>query len=1046
MAKKKKKQQGCHFPTDPRYGVRISPTPDDLQALGDRKMLTSRLLDCLLQFSAPPPNDANSASHVFLGSLGTRAYMQSSNALLDIDREEALTPANRKRKQAKITGIRSTFDCLFPNNKDNVTKTLIIPIVDALHFFVLVLEFNFISPEFFLTFEYYDSLRRSSRGGSASIVGTAPFLVACEVRDFFFNFVLYDDNKYKSIRRPSTADLLADICFHHCPSQYNNIDCGLFCVAVVLHVLDEKPITKDTFNFNHCILLRSKLAAHFKHGGAEQTSQVVRDCFPELKGTTILSNYGVEVVTTVPAKDKPSCLDTNDDDDDVMVLTAGEKVEKNNYDGTMEKAKIPPKNEYSSGDESDDDGDGFFSTTSFSKGNDVVSDDASNEDSKPRSAAPCKESVAANDVTHDVIHESQDCMTTSNEDTVFQDILRQRNIEEFSSLDDVGPVIEAYEKKSGNRLAIRRSLFGEFRLYVCKEHVDCTYQIYIGRRRLDGLYILKRNTTYHTVERCEPRARDGRQWKKRRAGKLNDLVAQVVRTKKDPPIPADVIKSAASRDGEVLSYMPAYRCLTHESRAQLRQNSKNFELLPGYLEAMKQLNPESVIGYSHDSENCIKDLHVFPRFMNAALKFVRPVISLDAAHLKSRYKGTMYVASVLSGANEVYPIGFLIASGNEDGKTWTKMLQCLKQACPIISEQGFSDEVDEGETPHPFLFVSDRDKGLKPALRNVFPRNKETSCAKHIEANVCQKFGQECARYVMTIAKTFSFRYSNHLIDHVRMIKPRAADYIENVNDTLWRSTSWLDEENPLPPRYGIVTSNTSECVNNMFAQARTVGWLEAVESIVDVMSTRISTCRTKHMDQNPGEVVPRVAQLLKRRWDAAASITVVELERGCGDFKVAEPASTVQDSDRNPHLPSMPFVAGQQSNIYIVKPDLQWCTCGTWQDVLYPCRHGCAVIRKWKEKDFSYVLQNLVHPYYKFEYVQQIYKNNIFPACIENVKYDNATKPPVVNKRQSGRPKMKRIRRRSEFLDPEESPITCSNCGQRGHNKRTCKNQIRTL
>ncbi len=122
--------------------------------------------------------------------------------------------------------------------------------------------------------------------------------------------------------------------------------------------------------------------------------------------------------------------------------------------------------------------------------------------------------------------------------------------------------------------------------------------------------------------------------------------------------------------------------------------------------------------------------------MNMALKFARPVISLDAAHLKSSYKGTMYVASVLSGTNEVYPIGFMISSGNEDGETWTRMLKYLKEACPIISEQGFGNERDDGEIQHPFLFVSDRDKGLKPALRSVFPRNKETSCAKHIEANV----------------------------------------------------------------------------------------------------------------------------------------------------------------------------------------------------------------------------------------------------------------------------------------------------------------------
>ena len=63
----------------------------------------------------------------------------------------------------------------------------------------------------------------------------------------------------------------------------------------------------------------------------------------------------------------------------------------------------------------------------------------------------------------------------------------------------------------------------------------------------------------------------------------------------------------------------------------------------------------------------------------------RPVICLDAAHLNSPEKGTLYVASCLSGANEIYPIGFLLSKGNEDGATWTKMLRLLYHACPSLS-------------------------------------------------------------------------------------------------------------------------------------------------------------------------------------------------------------------------------------------------------------------------------------------------------------------------------------------------------------------------
>jgi hypothetical protein len=242
------------------------------------------------------------------------------------------------------------------------------------------------------------------------------------------------------------------------------------------------------------------------------------------------------------------------------------------------------------------------------------------------------------------------------------------------------------------------------------------------------------------------------------------------------------------------------------------------------------------------------------------------------------------------------------------------------------------------------------------------------------------------------------------------MSKPHAADYIQNFdNDTLWRSTLWLDEENPIPPCYGIVTSNTSECVNNMFAQAQTLGWLEAIENILDVVSTRISTCRAKHIDWEPGKVAPCVAQILKRRWDAAASITVVELVSACGDFKVVEP-STIQDSDNDPHLPNMPLNAGQPNTIYIVKPELHCCTCSIWQDMLCPCWHRCAVFWKWKKKVFSYVHKNLVHPYYKFVCVQQMYKNNIVPACMDKVKYDDTTRPPVEEKPRPGRPRSKQL------------------------------------
>jgi hypothetical protein len=94
--------------------------------------------------------------------------------------------------------------------------------------------------------------------------------------------------------------------------------------------------------------------------------------------------------------------------------------------------------------------------------------------------------------------------------------------------------------------------------------------------------------------------------------------------------------------------------------------------------------------------------------------------------------------------------------------------------------------------------------------------------------------------------------------------------------------TSWL--------RY--VTSNTNKCVNNMFDDARDVGWLEAICAFVDIKSTRISHCCMKHADRQASEVVPRVSRIMKHRWDASAFISDVEKEDGRGDFKAIDERS----------------------------------------------------------------------------------------------------------------------------------------------------------
>ena len=47
------------------------------------------------------------------------------------------------------------------------------------------------------------------------------------------------------------------------------------------------------------------------------------------------------------------------------------------------------------------------------------------------------------------------------------------------------------------------------------------------------MFSVKRIDARHSGERRDARARDGRMWKQRRSGKLDNMIVQVVRTKKE---------------------------------------------------------------------------------------------------------------------------------------------------------------------------------------------------------------------------------------------------------------------------------------------------------------------------------------------------------------------------------------------------------------------------------------------------------------------------------------------------------------------------------
>lgn len=199
----------------------------------------------------------------------------------------------------------------------------------------------------------------------------------------------------------------------------------------------------------------------------------------------------------------------------------------------------------------------------------------------------------------------------------------------------------------------------------------------------------------------------------------------------------------------------------------------------------------------------------------------------------------------------------------------------------------------------------------------------------------------------------------------------------------------------------------------------------------------RTGDCQTTStMQRADFNVVPCVYQILKAHWGAAASMAMTEIELGCaGEFKVAYQRTVLLLMKASKYVLLVPHGSPmqQQSRIHHVKPDVQWCSCGAWQDCtpsMFPCQHVCVLHRKWKRVNLNYVLvTNLGDKYYMLGKVKNAFMRNIsIPVSLDGTFCCNTA---AVGSAMDQKDK----KMTSKFLAAEDLTGACSNCACRGHN-----------
>ncbi|KAI0508164.1 hypothetical protein KFK09_014298 [Dendrobium nobile] len=347
------------------------------------------------------------------------------------------------------------------------------------------------------------------------------------------------------------------------------------------------------------------------------------------------------------------------------------------------------------------------------------------------------------------------------------------------------------------------------------------------------------------------------------ANEIQDLV------KRHSDIPPKEIKSNLEKEyGLSVPYMKLWRVREQAHDAIFGSVDDSYKWVPILKAELLERNHGSHITYTFDSSD-----HAFQRFYvsfkvcaNGFLSGCRPLISVDACHLKSKYLGMLLSDGLFNIAYAVVEI--------ESKQTWTWFLSNL------------GDTI--GRNLQPLAFISDMEKGLGDAIREIYPE------AEHrVSAN----------------AYTSIEFYEK--LDELSNVSPKVHSYLLSL------PYKWSRSQFMIGINHAANTNNFAESFNSWIVEARNKPVVDLVDIIHGMLMEQRAMRKMNSMTWHR-ELVPQAEEYIR-------NITTRK------DHLIVRQPSVWKAE-----------VEGVHSR-HIVDVEKRECTCRVWEVTGLPCIHAVA-------------------------------------------------------------------------------------------------------
>jgi hypothetical protein len=426
-----------------------------------------------------------------------------------------------------------------------------------------------------------------------------------------------------------------------------------------------------------------------------------------------------------------------------------------------------------------------------------------------------------------------------------------------------------------------------------------------------------------------------------------------------------------------------------------------YSLLPSYLELLKQRGHNTSL-FQRSNSTFDKLAIVFREGKKAFTPYFACGLAVDGTFIKTIVGGVLLVACFRNGNGELQIVACGVVS-IENEENWSWFLRIL---------------FDNLECAPAFM-ISDRDKGLLPALAKVAPQIQHFYCFRHVMENFNKKFKSKTLRNLAwKVASSRSGKAYNDAAQELQTANPHALQWLLDIPLEKWSIC-----HSPIP-RFGVYTSNNVESINAVLKSIRKLPILDMLIEIERYVGSKWS----ENLSKSDG-------------WNAFTKKAISRVEkclRLATDYTVKQNSSSsfIVNILRRKEVP-LEFAIDLSGDL-----NGNLCSCGYSKDMGAPCVH---VLLSLKKTNRLAEMNNFFHPVWKTETFKEAYNEeqhgHVLPVVLKENVQQSVCHPPKIAKKK-GRPRKKRRESQRASLQlnqPTKKAKKCGNCGGYGHNKRTC-------